>query len=1612
MKLCLILLATLLLHTVVTHAQNLRASLKFQKEKHASATKQKRRSAAAAAISDEHLAGIQRNLDVLMEANQGSSKTYVEMKRGLESRLSSRKLMKDVDRMNDCFVDEPRSLDFFLDPFKANNDRGDWGKCMPHEVFGVLCEHMEAHKINNGQWMSGDGPLHDPPSEQLFLQLMRMHDDYCIHLDVDFPQETQSHLNDFLKYQGVFYQEPPLAPCSNCNFTVVAVQGKYWLNGVQQMPLTLTRGRTYYFDTTAVTSVHPFRIGLAVNEHYTNGVTEGADELMFTVPQDAPVDLVYYCALHQTMGADITVPLRTSPSQTDAAPSINPTTDPTTAPTAEETLNARFQVTVDNQEFAMNGVRGTELTLQRGVTYTFDTTAVPIETPLQFAFKAPRGVCEGIAEWDDTEKYRKSDMVLYNGIKYESEQFNKSPFNPTRWMDLGFCPTLGGLVVVEGEITFTVPEDTPNTIIYYSNGRALMGQDITIPPLGSATDLRRTLQHAIGYNTGSSPMHMHNMTEYQITYDMACVQRYESVRFNFQMSIYCALAFFDVKESTADAFFEKDYEMSDTCMKMLKSTYVNTAVSWSASMPPYAFCESDVQADTCMVHAELDPYYATGRTCKAYCEGYAGLTCVAAYIPTSYSRDMRCEKHREIGCDTVQKMGDDDPNEGNFNAMLCTCGSIPGYEDTQVHNEEQPLLASTLVIMDKAQESLKIIHWGEAPRICSQNYETGAVRMGNLPRDRGTCKGYCESHGLSCVAADINWSQTCLIRDVGSCDDGPSEVCGGKNDGCTYMLEGDGDCDSDSDCVGGLKCGTDNCADFRYSNGWQRDNPIGWDTTDDCCYLPTSNAKGLQEGIEDKRRLTGPSREEDMHRYADSSPTRVSITAVTMDYWLSDLTCTCGPAPSESTRKLETATATTTSTTTTSVEKMDSEEAVVKIKASQHPLNTPACERMMYAHTEWFIDNAQPFHYCPPNTVVPSDITSNTCAARVRLSQFDSKPRTCASYCEQHTSMHCVGAALARRDSCDNQENLTVDCQRVVDDDWNALCECGFDPIKKAAEVAQATRLPSNACVNMALGGDLLINHQIGTYCDDDISNPDQHTCTVGLDLYVTPDEYKSCDDFCGSFIGMQCVANTGASMYREDRLLCSGHIGDEAWAGENLACDSVVDAYYMGCTCGFIPDTTRSSRYYTGPALGKNEGLLCPAYELNAAGRVTNEDDRLYDKITLTLTPDASRADGSLKVEAARAERDLSRYDIDSYSVDDAEVCEGLEYTVADTDDPLKCSFGSRLHATSNCYGKLEMNFFAAQKACSKRNGHLLKMDTVEEWREIKELFHDQHLSMGLFRNKDFSFEWDGYPGIKVNAAEALSNLTEYSSNTYYGCIRFSTEDEPERMAYKYWPSNCQTQYDYICEANDSGDPAHGGDLMSDEGGFCLWYLDDPELQLPDDESGGFRNTEIAHWLAITDDTRSRHYHHYPEYYLPNLLPLEYGELHDADNIHGHMSNAPNWDRLTLDYLGRKDSTEKFLGPEFENFDFHCHFSPTNFGVTRIYMQQHMLERLYPGSYKKHCFCGYKHVGKVVARCDCTLNGVRSNNCREEHYPLLYEATVKENGEYVSCNNCNNGIR
>ena len=75
---------------------------------------------------------ISRKLSVSNEENLDAEMTDTYM---------PRELIRDADRHQICFQDNGNylaSADFHRDPFKANNDRGDWGKCLPEELFGIM----------------------------------------------------------------------------------------------------------------------------------------------------------------------------------------------------------------------------------------------------------------------------------------------------------------------------------------------------------------------------------------------------------------------------------------------------------------------------------------------------------------------------------------------------------------------------------------------------------------------------------------------------------------------------------------------------------------------------------------------------------------------------------------------------------------------------------------------------------------------------------------------------------------------------------------------------------------------------------------------------------------------------------------------------------------------------------------------------------------------------------------------------------------------------------------------------------------------------------------------------------------------------------------------------------------------------------------------------------------------------------------------------------------------------------------------------------------------------------------------------------------------------------
>lgn len=91
----------------------------------------------------------------------------------------------------------------------------------------------------------------------------------------------------------------------------------YQVNGLNNPPLNLVRGGVYTFDLSAVSLAHPFafREGGVGSPQYSDGVVSNGipqgqpgSELVFTVPNDAPDNLQYYCTVHQGgMGNTISI---------------------------------------------------------------------------------------------------------------------------------------------------------------------------------------------------------------------------------------------------------------------------------------------------------------------------------------------------------------------------------------------------------------------------------------------------------------------------------------------------------------------------------------------------------------------------------------------------------------------------------------------------------------------------------------------------------------------------------------------------------------------------------------------------------------------------------------------------------------------------------------------------------------------------------------------------------------------------------------------------------------------------------------------------------------------------------------------------------------------------------------------------------------------------------------------------------------------------------------------------------------------------------------------------------------------------------------------------------
>ena len=112
---------------------------------------------------------------------------------------------------------------------------------------------------------------------------------------------------------------------STTTFTVTVVStgsgNKYFIDGVQQATISLSRGKTYKFDQSdSSNNTHPLRLSTtdggshSGGDPYTTGVTTSGTPgnsgayTQRVVASDAPDTLYYYCTNHSGMGGTANTP--------------------------------------------------------------------------------------------------------------------------------------------------------------------------------------------------------------------------------------------------------------------------------------------------------------------------------------------------------------------------------------------------------------------------------------------------------------------------------------------------------------------------------------------------------------------------------------------------------------------------------------------------------------------------------------------------------------------------------------------------------------------------------------------------------------------------------------------------------------------------------------------------------------------------------------------------------------------------------------------------------------------------------------------------------------------------------------------------------------------------------------------------------------------------------------------------------------------------------------------------------------------------------------------------------------------------------------------------------
>lgn len=148
----------------------------------------------------------------------------------------------------------------------------------------------------------------------MFLALQKLHNERCIHMDINLSPRLRSTLNDYYFGRNLFTKvEDATTPLLKNYYLVTAQSGKYIINGQVAPQLTFSKGILYTFQLPLSVYVgHPFIIGLSEGVKYDSPsvqILKGPTyvNIQFQVPSDAPSTLRYYCGYHVNMGSTITI---------------------------------------------------------------------------------------------------------------------------------------------------------------------------------------------------------------------------------------------------------------------------------------------------------------------------------------------------------------------------------------------------------------------------------------------------------------------------------------------------------------------------------------------------------------------------------------------------------------------------------------------------------------------------------------------------------------------------------------------------------------------------------------------------------------------------------------------------------------------------------------------------------------------------------------------------------------------------------------------------------------------------------------------------------------------------------------------------------------------------------------------------------------------------------------------------------------------------------------------------------------------------------------------------------------------------------------------------------